>query len=151
MALGLCTDAGGALRQPNRCNDLTCENAGNGEGICAMEAGDMYCDGTTQADGRGIATCTDDVDCSSIGPEWGNCTITEQKRCFRDPIVASGLPGQSGGVLVTTACVPPSGDNFSEGAFGFPGAARLKLGVDYATYCADGVTRFELGGSVCLP
>jgi hypothetical protein len=157
LALGTCGRApAAALRQPNDCTDLTCEEiAGSGgkRGVCTGDS-DLYCDGFVRQGGGGIITCASDLDCSSLDTDCpandcGTCTLEQPRGCYLDPIIEDGVNGPDGAEVVSTFCFPSTISSGINAAVGLPGAARLKLDVDFTAYCSDGVTEHELGGANC--
>jgi hypothetical protein len=150
-------------RQPNKCLDLSCEQApghtaGYSLGQCSGVAETLkFCDGFLRQSGAGIIPCStdadcDNTDCNDATPQndgCGACTHEEQPNCFVDPITAEGVAGQDGGVLVSTFCSPATTNPGINGAGGVPGAGRLAVDFDFTGYCPDGVTEFELGGANC--
>jgi hypothetical protein len=154
----------GAARRPNNCNSLVCDDQGGGLGECDQSPPDResYCDAFTRKTGEGIILCSDadgnfngrSDDCEALDSECpsnfcGNCTIDQRKRCFVDPIDATGSGSSEGAELVGAFCVSPSSSAGINGAAGFPGPARMTSDWDITAYCPDGTTEFELGGSLC--
>jgi hypothetical protein len=75
----------------------------------------------------------------------------QPKRCYLDPIEATGLAGSDGAELVSTFCWPASNNSGTNFASGLPGATRVVMDWDFTGYCSDGTTEWELGGSNCPP
>lgn len=153
--LGVCrTDGGhgGALRQPNGCNDLTCNDQGGEEGECNAGPNDLYCDDFLKGSGAGIITCATNTDCSEgstgVVGGAGNCTLSEPRSCFLDPIDVDGTPGSEGAILVSNFCSPPTASAAVNGAAGTPGPARLSLDFEFVGKCADG-SIWGTGGANC--
>jgi hypothetical protein len=153
--LGVCrTDGlhGGALRQPNGCNDLTCNDQGGEEGECNAGPNDTYCDDFLKGSGGGIITCGTNTDCSEgstgVPGGAGNCSLSEPRSCFLNPIDADGTPGSEGAVLVSTFCSAPTSSAAVNGAAGTPGPARLSLDFEFVGRCADG-SIWGPGGANC--
>jgi hypothetical protein len=149
---GTCTATGfaGAARKPNDCNDLVCNDAGGGtQGRCNAGPDDSYCDGFTYADGDGLLSCTNNAECAAWGPGSGNCTITENRRCFLDTISDAGFAGVSTNRLVGTTCMPPTGSSAANNALGLPGPARVALVTRPILKCSDGVTEYVPGVGGC--
>jgi len=125
---GTCTSNGaGVGRQPNACADLVCTDIGSEHGACLGGGSlvDKYCDGILRVDGEGLATCLNNADCGALGPGFGNCTLSADRRCFLDPIVATGDADPNDPTLVGTACVPPTTNAATNTAYGLPGPLRL--------------------------
>ncbi len=131
--LGNCSAIGsGAQRQPNDCSDLACTPIGDGLGECqAGGIGDSadYCDGQLRASGKPYLTCLNNSDCSAIdgicdGGDCGDCTLTEIKGCFVDPIQVSGLPDQNDPLVVTAFCTVPTSSTAVNAGLKPPGPVR---------------------------
>jgi hypothetical protein len=155
LGLGVCrVDGlhGGVSRQPNGCNDLTCNDQGGEEGECNAGPNDLYCDGFLKGSGGGIITCASNTDCSAgttgVVGGAGNCSLTEPRSCFLDPIDVDGTPGSEGAVLVSNFCSPPTASGAVNGAAGTPGPARLSLDFEFVGRCADG-SIWGTGGANC--
>jgi hypothetical protein len=157
-AAGICrTDGlhGGVARRPNSCSDQVCapDPSSIGEGTCANDPDDLYCDGMLQADGRGMFWCETDADCDGWDPlctnlDCGTCSLAQARNCFLDPIEAS--PADTG-TMVATGCMPSTLKSTLNAAYGIPGPYRLRQEVTlHRPMCADGVTPFDApGGSSC--
>ncbi len=141
---------GGALRQPNACSDLTCNDQGGEKGSCNAGPTDLFCDGFVKGSGDGIITCSSNTDCEAgaIGFEAGDCTISADRPCFLDPIDADGTAGSEGAVLVSNFCSPPTASAAVNGAAGTPGPARLSLDFEFVGRCASGAI-WGTGGANC--
>jgi hypothetical protein len=147
MGAGTCTNAGGALRKPNDCSDLTCSALGSGEGACASAPDDTFCDGYTKADGEGYLPCSANSDCTALGA--GTCSKSKRRPCFLNPIEAAGVAGSDGAELVSTFCAPATSSPSVNSAIGLPGPGRVIVDVDYTRFCSDGTTEFQLSGANC--
>jgi len=157
-AAGTCrTDGlhGGALRVPNGCNTACIPVPGNPtEGVCDGDGPvDNYCAGLVKANGGGVITCSNNGDCDALDPECqggdcGDCTISEPRKCFLDPIVANGSPGTEGAVLVSDFCSAPTSSGSVNSAAGTPGPSRLSLDFEFFGKCADG-SPWGPGGANC--
>ncbi len=121
VGAGDCTAGGGAGVQPNECTDGVCSAAG----LCNAGPTDKYCDGITHGDGSGFSTCTTDVDCAALSA--GACTITQQRRCFPDPIVVQGDPDPINPVRATAFCIPPTTSVAVNSTGGLPGPGTFEL------------------------
>ncbi len=131
LALGTCTGGGGAGVQPNDCADRICSPSG----VCDAGPTDKYCDGQTYANGRGYISCVSDADCTALSA--GSCTLTENRRCFPDPIVVDGRPGVLGANLGTNSCIGLTSSAVINQASGLPGAVRVALEADIRPRCAS--------------
>jgi hypothetical protein len=92
----------------------------------------MYCDATVRTDGSGILPCLTDVDCDAFGlicggADCGNCTLAEKRRCFLDPIDATGVPHSTAPTLVAMTCIAQTTNVAVNAAMGLPGPTRLTL------------------------
>jgi hypothetical protein len=142
---------GGATRVPNACNDGTCDDQGGEEGECSGTGPtDTYCDGFLKGNGKGIVTCSTNADCDAgvVGVDAGDCTLTDDRPCFLNPIDADGTPGSEGAVLVSNFCSAPTASGAVNGAAGTPGPARLALDFEFVGRCSDG-SIWGPGGGNC--
>lgn len=150
LGFGTCNNAGGPARQPNACSDLNCSfdaDAGPGEGSCDAGPTDRFCDGALKGNGDGFVTCASNADCAaSVG---GTCSLSKRRPCFLDPIAATGVAGTEGAELVTVFCSGPTTAPGVNAAGGIPGPTRLRLDLDYTTYCPDRLTHYEFNGANC--
>lgn len=123
--------------KPNGCDQGLCSDVGNGEGECSSGPDDSYCDGVVKADGGGILECSTDFDCSvvAVGVDGGHCSIVQRRRCFLDPIVATGAADPMYPVTAAAYCMPPAG--LVNVAFGLPGPARLVSRTALSSRCAS--------------
>jgi hypothetical protein len=146
---------GGYFRAPNQCGDLICSPDPNGdpnEGTCLNGPTDKFCDNALRANGEGLITCLDNADCAALNSECpggncGTCTLSQDRDCFLDPIVAEGEPGLR---VVGQNCLAPSTNAGVNAAIGLPGAYRIQQNISPKIFCDDGITPFELpGGSNC--
>jgi hypothetical protein len=130
--------------------DLVCSPLGGGSGgQCNAGPVDKYCDGATYADGDGLLPCTSNSDCVAYGPGTGNCTLSENRRCFLDPITDAGYSAVSTNRLVGATCVPPTGASSANSALGLPGAAHIAMVTRPILACGDGVTQYVPGVGGC--
>jgi hypothetical protein len=146
---------GGALRQPNFCSGNCVAVPGSPtEGECdGAGPVDSYCSGLVKGNGGGIITCATNGDCDALdsecpGNDCGDCTISEPRKCFLDPIVADGTPGTEGAVLVSNFCSAPTSSGAVNSAAGTPGPSRLSLDFEFFGRCADG-SPWGPGGANC--
>lgn len=128
---GACTATGGAGVHPNSCNGELCSE----DGECTDGPYEHFCDGRTQADGRGYVSCTTNADCQPAAA--GNCTLVQTRRCYTDPIVAPGRPGHLGEVLGATGCIGLTSNPAINLASGLPGAVRVVVDYDSEVRCAS--------------
>jgi hypothetical protein len=98
-------------------------------GRCDSEAPDEFCDGRVRSDGTGVVFCNSNADCDATDclGSCGTCSISEQRRCFLDPIEGSGTANPYAPKLLATACLTPSGSGAVNSAFGLPGPVRMSL------------------------
>ncbi|HYC00807.1 MAG TPA: DUF4215 domain-containing protein [Candidatus Limnocylindrales bacterium] len=133
----------GVFPQPNDCEGNQCNDQGNGEGECATGPDTLTCDGIIRPNGKGILTCNTNEDCSPavVGRDVGNCTIVERRKCFTDPIVASGDPDPSAPVGAATFCIPPTSNSGINSVAGLPGPGRVTNQARSRTFCESDPTR----------
>jgi len=138
VGAGTCSvPGGGANRQPNACADVVagCVATTGNQAECSGGPNIAFCDGVFRANGKPFLTCLSDADCGAIDAacgdgspgSCGNCTISQARPCFLNPIVANGSPSISDPVLVSTFCIPPTGSSGVNGATGLPGPARVAI------------------------
>jgi len=130
--IGLCTAKGGngTSRQPNGCgNFANCDDIGGGKGECNDDTL-SFCDGITKANGGGYVTCNTNADCSitcgGIGG-CGTCSKIEQRPCFLDPIVGSGVADPDNPTMVGNFCLSPTVSLSINGTTGTPGPGRVAI------------------------
>lgn len=157
VALGTCepstcsTRGFGEYPLPNGCEDLLCTDTA-GEGECTNGPDDRYCDGVTAADGRGVLACNSNADCApeTVGVDAGACTIVQRRRCFSDPIAATGDPDPSSPLLAGSYCMPPTANAGVNSIVGLPGPARLVQQTTLASRCAgDPMVAYTPGVGGC--
>jgi hypothetical protein len=136
IGAGTCTsNGGGAPRQPNACSDLTCTDIGGGKGECDAGPDVNYCDGELRSNGEGLIACNDNADCDAVSSacqnnDCGNCTITEPRSCFLDPIVSTGDADPQSPLIAASYCVPPTSSSGVNNATGLPGPSRAVVQVE---------------------
>jgi hypothetical protein len=160
LGAGVCRTDGlhdGDARRPNSCSDHVCTSdpLDPGDGICANDPEDLFCDGFVQANGRGVLTCATDSDCESLAPlcpgglngDCGSCSVAQPRECFLGPIEAA----PSEGTMAGGGCIPPTLKSTLDQAYGIPGPYRIQQAFSFhGPMCSDGVTPFEEpGGSNC--
>jgi len=134
--IGTCTSTGGGeARKPNACSDQTCTDIGNGFGECQAGPDVHYCDGQLRANGKGFISCLTNGDCDAVDSacnnnNCGNCTITERRSCFLDPIISSGSADPESPIIASTYCVPPTSSTGINAATGLPGPSRSVVQVE---------------------
>jgi hypothetical protein len=118
--------------------------------LCTAGPTDSYCDGITHGDGRGFITCTTDLDCSALSA--GACTLTQQRRCFPDPIVVQGDADRYNPVRATAFCVPPTTSIAVNSTGGLPGPGTFELESSADIRCqSDPNVPYDFpNGSSCL-
>ncbi|GEM_PF-2313539 len=126
---GACDSHGfGVRRLPNGCSDLACSEAGGGLGECSGGPVESYCDGALRANGTGYIVCLTNADCDVSSA--GNCSLSERRRCFADPIAVVGSAHPNLPVLADSICVPPISTELNpltvtDTVIGLPGAKRV--------------------------
>jgi hypothetical protein len=75
-------------------------------------------------DGSGIYPCFNNADCIALGPAWGNCTASQPRLCFLDPVTATGVASPTDPVTVSIQCLGRTGNAGANAAVGMPGPAR---------------------------
>jgi hypothetical protein len=136
IGAGTCTsNGGGSLRRPNGCSDLTCTDIGGEQGECQNGPDVNYCDGQKRANGSGFIACNTNADCVAVNSactdnDCGDCTLTEPRSCFLDPIVGEGSPDPDVPVIAGTFCVPPTTSTGINVATGIPGPSRAVVQLD---------------------
>ncbi len=148
---GTCTGSGiGASRQPNNCNDLNCTEGvpGSGDGTCLAGPTDLYCAGEVRHDGSGYINCASNTDCDVLGPGFGPCALTQQRKCFAPTITATGVPSPNSPVTVSTHCIAPTASAAVNASLGLPGPARVSMQMTPTIGCAIGSAVYEpeIGG-----
>ena len=118
---GTCDAVSISEPQPNGCSSLVCTDDGNGNGECVGDT-DMFCDGLLRPNGEGLFPCVTNPDCALVGA--GGCTIVQTRKCFLDPITASGNPDPVTPTLAAVGCVGTLPMAALNVAIGLPGAAR---------------------------
>lgn len=131
VGAGTCSSGGGGVpRQENGCADSICTDLGSGtNGICNAGPFDGRCDGLLTAEGNGFIGCSTNFDCDEgvIGIDAGDCTISQQRLCFLDPITATGTPDPENPIMVSTYCQGPVGSTAINSTAGLPGPSRVRL------------------------
>jgi len=155
VAAGTCTANGGAGAQPspNGCTgDLFVCGA---DGVCPTDT-TGFCDGFLRASGKGILTCSSDLDCDALdtecpGGDCGTCSLNEPVPCFQPTIDirSSTNAGTSAAVLGTNFCSPPSSSASINAAAGTPGPGSVLTTFTLDILCDDGITPYIYGGTSC--
>ena len=155
---GTCTsNGGGASRQPNACSDQNCTDNLDGTGSCLAGPDVKYCDLQLRANGKGFLTCGSNADCATLDTfcdphcdndgadcgsnadcsaggicsgNCGNCTLSETRSCFLEPIQSSGIADADKPVVATTFCVPPTNSSGINQATGMPGPSRTIIQLE---------------------
>jgi hypothetical protein len=122
QSAGTCTGTSGAGVQPNECDDGVCDNQ---TAECNAGPEDRFCDGQTHDNGRGYITCVTNVDCQLLGA--GSCTLQQRRRCFPNPIEASGDPDAIHPILGTTFCIPATSSVAVNASGGLPGPGSFEV------------------------
>jgi len=133
---GTCGKLGTKPRQNQCATDGICNDIGGGDGLC-NQGSDSFCDGITRADGTGFIQCNSNADCAAYGPGAGDCTLSTGRRCFLDPISATGVQDPNAPVAVAAFCIPPTANIGINDVAGLPGPARVKNAAQAESYCAS--------------
>ncbi len=142
---GTCGEGGFAT--PNGCTDGACTDNGDGTGFCAADIL-SFCDGTVRANGTGLFACNVNSDCSAQSA--GDCTISQNRRCFPDPITTQGVADPEHPVLQSIFCVPPASVLSLNAAVGLPGPSRVVQQANTTVYCDSSLTqRYTPGVGGC--
>ncbi|HEY2775904.1 MAG TPA: hypothetical protein VGK20_17820 [Candidatus Binatia bacterium] len=148
-----CSASGpGTTPLPNSCSG-SCTDEGNGEGTCSGGPNDTFCDGLLMADGTGIRACASNFDCSvdRLGFDAGACSLVQSRKCFLDPIVATGAPDPSDPLVGATFCVPPTSSIGANTSIGLPGPARIRRQGSLVALCAGDPAAVYVPGSNSCP
>ena len=154
--LSTCSSNGTGIQpQPNECTGGLCSDLGGGEGECTTGPENYSCDGMVKANGIGYVGCDPNaipstLDCTSVDPLAGDCTLVERRSCFLDPIVATGTPDPEFPVAGAVFCVPPTSNSGINSAAGLPGPGRAVNQGEAHTFCAsDNNVEYQPGADVC--
>lgn len=140
----------GVPPSPNACDGGACSDTGGGEGVCTSGPDDKTCDGLVRADGRGILSCNNNEDCTANDPLNGTCSLLERRKCFLDPIVATGAADPEFPVGAAAFCVPPTSNSSINQVAGLPGPTRIVNQGQSRAFCAgDPLTVYEPGAGGC--
>ena len=140
IGAGTCTSIGtGEIRRPNSCGDGYCMADSDGIGFCPAGPDVRACDGQVRANNEGYILCATNGDCGIVDSacgdgspgSCGNCTLVQQRSCFDDPIVATGIPDPDGPLLAGTFCVPATSSNGVNSATGLPGPSRALVQTEW--------------------
>jgi len=137
---GSCERIGNQNPNPDLCNPLfTCQDIGGGEGECASGPDELSCDGIVRANNTGFISCFTNADCDPtvIGVDAGNCTLSKRRKCFLDPIVATGSPDPGTPVGAAAFCIPPTANSGINGVAGLPGPGRVRNQSKVTYFCAS--------------
>jgi hypothetical protein len=135
--VGTCAKESSSDPQPNSCSDGVCTDVGGGAGECLANAPDTYCDGVTRADGEGLVSCSTNSDCTYLSNIFGACTLSTPRRCFLDPIAASGVADPYSPVSVATLCLAGTFSSFFNGSTGYPAPVRITRAAAASSFCAS--------------
>ncbi len=139
VGAGTCSrTASGVVPQPNACEGGVCNDVGGQRGTCATGPTDLYCDAVTRADGRGFINCNTNLDCaeSSIGIDGGDCALSEQRACYLDPIVSTGVANPAAPLGAAAFCTPPTSSSGVNNVTGLPGPTRWEQQSVLTLFCA---------------
>ncbi len=154
--LSSCSSNGNGIQpQPNQCTGGLCSDLGGGQGECTTGPENYSCDGMVKANGIGFVSCDPNampstLDCTSVDPLAGDCTLVERRACFLDPIVSTGTPDPEFPVAGAVFCVPPTSNPGINSAAGLPGPGRAVNQGEAHTFCAsNNAIEYQPGGNVC--
>jgi cysteine-rich repeat protein len=137
---GTCVSDGNGLPLPDQCNTTGgCIDIGDGQGQCDGGPTDKLCDGILRANGNGFIACLSNADCDAgtIGLAAGSCTIVQTRKCFMDPITATGTPNPSAPVGVASFCIGKTSNGGINTVAGLPGPGRVITQTSTRTFCSS--------------
>ena len=140
VAADRCEKVNANVPLPDSCGTgAACVPAPDGQGICDPPVTETFCDAITRANGRGFISCFSNADCSPvfIGVDAGNCTLTGDRRCFLDPIVAQGMPDPTRPIGAGVFCIPPTSSAGINNVAGLPGPGRVVNQGYSQLFCAS--------------
>lgn len=149
---GVCQDFyGNGVPLPNQCDLSDCSDVGGGQGECTTGPDGLLCDGIVRANGDGFIACLGNADCEpgTIGIDAGACTIVERRKCFLDPIVATGFADPTRPVGAAAFCVAPTSNPGINTVAGLPGPARVLNEGLAASFCFGSATQYTPGVGGC--
>jgi hypothetical protein len=128
-----------AIEAPNNCDDGVCNSVGGGEGECNTGPDDAFCDGITRPNGDGFIGCNSNADCDAgnIGIVGGNCTLSERRECFLNPITATGVMNANTPLGVAVFCIGKTSNSGINTVAGLPGPGRVINQASARTFCAS--------------
>jgi hypothetical protein len=99
--------------------------------------------------GHGFLQCNTIADCAAIGA--GNCTISQKRKCFGDPIEINGSATMFTADESALFCIPPTNSAAVNNSSGLPGPGVVTLSPELTALCAsDETVAWEPpGGSNC--
>jgi hypothetical protein len=110
----------------------------------------MFCDGVTRGNGEGFVQCNSNADCTPLGSFVGSCTLSTPRRCFPDPISATGVQDPNKPVAVATFCIAATGNVGINAVAGLPGPGRVKNVAAASSFCASNpATQYTPGVGGC--
>ena len=137
---GTCQRLAQGSPNANQCSDGVCIDDGSGEGVCESGPTTSFCDGALRASGEPFVACQTDFDCQSTdcGPvPCGDCSLTRDRRCFLDPITASGIADPEFPAGAATFCIPPTASVAINSVAGLPGPARVVNQLQSTLFCEN--------------
>jgi cysteine-rich repeat protein len=135
--VGTCAKVGNGKPRQNQCSNSICTDVGGGEGECQADPLLRFCDGVSRGDGSGFVACNSNADCAILGNFVGVCELESVKKCFIDPITATGVQDPSFPVGVASFCIPPTGNPGINDVAGLPGPGRVTNAASATTFCAS--------------
>jgi hypothetical protein len=148
--VGVCGKVGDGNPRQNSCADGVCTDVGGGQGECLASPPVMFCDGVTRGNGEGFVQCNSNADCTPLGSFVGSCTLSTPRRCFPDPISATGVQDPNKPVAVATFCIAATGNVGINAVAGLPGPGRVKNVAAASSFCASNpATQYTPGVGGC--
>ncbi len=146
------SNGAGGFPSPNDCDAQSCSDAGGDQGECTTGPDGTSCDAVVRANGMGVLSCSTNEDCTaeSVGVAAGNCSLVERRKCFLNPLVATGHANPTTPVGVAAFCVPPTSSPAINSVAGLPGPGRTSNQAASRLFCAsDPTKRYTPGVGGC--
>jgi hypothetical protein len=148
------SNGGGTETLPNSCENGACSDTGSGIGECTAGPDEKFCAGLVEASGDGIRGCQSDQDCEppNFPFDARPCSLVQRRRCFLDPIEATGSADPARPVLAEAWCMGTMNTIGKNGTFGLPGPARVTRQTSLRAYCdSNSATLYAPGIGGCEP
>ncbi len=135
---------------PNSCDDGVCTDLGGNNGECANGPDTEFCDDLLTADGNPLIPCLSNMDCTSFGADFGNCTLSKARSCFNYPVTATGSADPYSPLSVQTYCLAPSSNPGINAVEGLPGPTRKIAQQELTSFCSGNPSVvYTPGGGSC--